>query len=83
MKLSQAEKGISNCAWNWVEYGKTVKDLTFKEAIEARNVQAQQREPMPSMEIPGLVFKPPTGKSISEEIRLAFEANKFASEFVQ
>lgn len=90
LKRSQVERGIEACAIAWVEYGKTVRSLSLAESIAARNVQAKDmqakdRKPIASSELPGIVFKPPIGAQAAYvmERRLAFEANKFATEAVQ
>ena len=85
LKRSQAEKAVDACSCAWVDYGKTVKSLTLAESIAARNEQARERQIIASVELPGLVFQPPIGAqaAYAMERRLAFEANKFATQAVQ
>jgi hypothetical protein len=77
MKRSQALRAIENCACAWVEYGVSVRDLSLREAINARNSQARQREPLPNPELPGLVFEHPVSAiaSVRERYALIREAN--------
>ena len=81
LKLNQALKGIENCAFGWVKYGESIRDLTPAEAITARNGRARLLEPLPSAEIPGLIFEPPINAQAAtrQEYRLANEANLFAA----
>lgn len=87
MKYKQALKAIENCACAWVEgkVGLEVRDLTLAESIIARNQQAREREPLANSEIHGLKFEPPIGAqaAYAMERKLAFEANRFATEAVQ
>lgn len=80
LKRNQADKAVENCACVWVEFGKTVRDCTLAEAIQLRNQQAKEREPLPMAEWPGCIFRPPAGKesSLYAEQDLARQANQFA-----
>jgi hypothetical protein len=60
LKYSQALKSIESCACAWVIEGESIRDLTLKESIQARNEQAKQREPMPNAELPGISYEPST-----------------------
>ncbi len=71
MKHKQALRAIEQCACAWVEYGKTIRDLTIAEAIQARNTQAAERDPLPNCELPGIIFQQPTSASISAYERYA------------
>lgn len=78
-KRSYALKSINNCACEWVEEDRTVRDLTLAEAIAARNVQAKLRDPMPMGEIPGLVFRQPGNVTEAWRFgRLMRDADAFA-----
>lgn len=61
-KRSQAIRAIESCACAWVEEGRTVRDLTIAEAIQARNVQVSLRERLAFAELPGLIFRLPAGR---------------------
>ena len=69
----------------WVIFGETVRDLTYAEAVQARNQQAAEREPLAYAELPGITFKPPIGAQATHmiEVKRAFEANKFFTDAVQ
>jgi hypothetical protein len=79
LKHKQAERAVENCAAAWVEYGVSIRDLTFAEAVQARNTQASNREPLPVAEIPGIKV---TGIDAYTEMRLAWDANIFAAQVV-
>lgn len=80
VKLRQAEQAVANCACAWVEFGVSVRDLSLKEAIAARNERARLQEPLACAEIPGLVYEPGPGREAAARAqkRLAFEAKQFA-----
>lgn len=81
LKHKQALRAIENCAATWVEFGVSIRDLTLAESIAARNAQAQAREPLASVEIPGLRFEPSeSGKSLTTKgFALIREANQLAT----
>jgi hypothetical protein len=58
LKRSQALNRIDQCISAWVEQGFTIRDLTLAERVQARTIQARLCEPLPNMELPGLVFEP-------------------------
>jgi hypothetical protein len=64
LKRSQADRAIESCACAWVIPGVSVRQLTLAEAIQARNVQAKQREPLATAEIPGIAYDRPTDWSL-------------------
>ncbi len=70
LKRNQALRGIENCAWCWVEEGKTVRNLTLKESLQMRAEQAAVREPLAYAELPGLTF---SGSVDYKSIRAAHE----------
>lgn len=82
MKFKRAERGISQCALAWVEYGVSVRDMTLAESIAARNDQARMQEPLPFAELPGLSFEPPA--SAADRARdnnlLVWAASRFVAE---
>lgn len=78
MRAKQALRGIENCSLAWVEYGVSVRDLTLRESIVARNEQARLRAPLPLSELPNVVFESPNPAAHRESRRLAFEAMQFA-----
>lgn len=59
LKHKQALRAIEVCSCVWVDYGKTIRDLTMSEAVAARNEQARLQEPLASVEIRGVLFEPP------------------------
>ncbi len=77
LKPSQAQRAIDQCAAEWVEQGVSIRDLTLPESISKRNEQAKLRDPLPGMEIPGLIFKPPAyaAQSAHERADLVRAAN--------
>jgi len=79
LRQNQALKAIENCACEWVEVGKSIRDLSLTESIAARNKQASEREPLCSSEIPGIVYQPAsTGiESHRHGFMLTREANEF------
>lgn len=81
LKHKAALRGIENCAWAWVEFGVSVRDLTITEQIQARNEQAKNREPLAMAEIPGVSFEQPANASASiyERLGLVRAANQFVS----
>jgi hypothetical protein len=84
LKYAQAERAISECACEWVDFGRTVRDLTLAESISARNTQAREREPIASPELPGLTFEMPQHAcaSIAERRQLVQAANQFAAQVI-
>lgn len=82
MSRKQAERGVENCAFAWAEYGKTVRALTLAESIAARNQQSAMRIPLPSPELPGIVFQPPATapESSRQSMKIAYEAQRFVAE---
>ena len=81
MKHKQALRAIEQCSACWVEYGVSVRDLSLKESIAARNEQARLAEPLPFAEIPGIKFDPPaSGLEMAQQSKLlAYEAGLFAA----
>jgi hypothetical protein len=81
IKYSQALHAVEACACAWVD-SETIRDLSLKESLAARNKQSAERIPLPFAEIPGLIFKPPTTAHISmrERGELVSKANKLAKE---
>jgi hypothetical protein len=71
LKRNQAERAVRECACAWVEYGISVRDLTLAESIAARNKQAAERAPAPSVELPGIVFEQPASAVASSMDRFA------------
>lgn len=84
MSRKQAERGVENCAFAWVVYGESVRALSLKESISARNQQAANREPLPSPELPGIVFQPPISspESARQSMRIAYQAQRFVTEAI-
>lgn len=81
MKQRTALRGVDECAFAWVEFGKSVRSLTLAESIAARQQQSQQREPLPFAELPGCVFRPSEAGQILTRAgyELVREANQFAA----
>ena len=84
LKQKQALRAIENCACAWVDFGKTIRDLTFAEAITARNKQATQREPLELTEVHGLRYEPAASgiAQTREGFGLSREANQFYTQAV-
>lgn len=83
MKFGQVEKAIArNCSFKWVIYGETFRDATPAEAINMRNQQAKDAEPLPMAEWGGVKFVAPANAKYSEgaELKIAAEANRFFAE---
>lgn len=83
MKFGQVEKAIArNCSFTWVIYGETFRDATPAEAIQMRNQQAREAEPLPMAEWGGLKFIAPANAKYSAgaELKIAAEANRFFAE---
>ena len=61
MKFKQAVRRVAECALAWVEYGKTVRNLDWHEAIAARNQAAKTAPPLEGVEPCGAQtkFEPP------------------------
>lgn len=76
LKFKQAEKAVDSCACTWVEYGKSIRDLTLAESIAQRHKQVKELEPLPMSELPGIIFQPPTAK------RQDFTLLRIAREYV-
>lgn len=78
-KRGAVERAIEACSVAWVEYGVSVRSLTFAESIAARNDQARRREPLPFAELPGIKYEPPvTGiQATGREGKLLWEAHDF------
>lgn len=75
---NQALRGIENCAFAWVEEGKSVRDLSLAESISRRNEQAKNAEPLPYAEVAGLTFKGP----IPIDFNLIRQAHEFCANAV-
>ena len=77
LKHKQACRAVENCSAAWVEYGVSIRDLTLVESIAARNAQVKKREPIPMVEIPGVIFKPPqaTQAHYADRYQLVQQAN--------
>jgi len=59
LKFGQVQKRIAeNCCFVWVKYGETFRDATIAEAASMRKEQARLAEPLPFMELPGLIYQP-------------------------
>ena len=89
MKRTRAEREIEECSVAWVEVGVSVRNLTYAEAIVARREQvkvsvklALLREPLPSAEIPDVLYEPSFYGTLAtrSESRLIREANYFVME---
>ena len=88
-KLGRVERAIEECSVAWVEVGVSVRNLTYAEAIVARSEQvkvsvklALLREPLPSAEIPDVLYEPSFYGTLAtrNESRLIREANYFVME---
>lgn len=81
LRPSHADRAIAECSACWVEYGKTIRNLTLTESIAARNEQARMREPLEMAELHGVRYEPAEGfnEQHNRGRQLAFEANKFAA----
>ena len=86
MKRTRAEREIEECFVTWVEVGVSVRNLTYAEAFVARSEQvkvsiklALMREPLPSAEIPDILYKPSFYGTLAtrNESFLIREANYF------
>jgi hypothetical protein len=58
LKYSQALRSIESCACAWVIEGESIRDLTLKESIQARNEQARLREDLPRAELKNIKYEP-------------------------
>jgi hypothetical protein len=85
IKRSQALGRIEQCISEWVEEGVSIRDLTLAQRVARRAQQSKEREPLAFVELPNVVYRPPIGAQAAyyESKRLAFEANRFASELPQ
>lgn len=75
ISFNQALRGMENCAFAWVETGKTVRDLSLAESIAKRNEQAKNAEPLAYAEVAGLTFKGP----IPNDFNLIRQAHEFCA----
>ena len=78
MKHKQACRAVENCTSAWVEFGVSIRDLSLAESIAARNEQAQHREPLPMIEIAGVIFIPPSSAQTkyADRYQLVQQANQ-------
>lgn len=93
LKRSQAIGRVEQCISAWVKKGEDgyvpneerIRDLSLAESIALRSKQARESEELDRSELPGLTFKPPIGAQAAHvnEMRQAFEANRFYSAAVQ
>ena len=85
IKRSQAIGRVEQCVSAWVEQGVSIRDLSLAESIALRSKQARESEELDRSELPGLTFKPPIGAQAAHvnEMRMAFDANRFYTEAVQ
>jgi len=80
LKHKRAVLGVENCAFAWVEFGVSVRDLSLAEAIAARSQQAKPHDPLPFAELPNCIFRWPGHEGeIHRERMHAIEANQFAA----
>lgn len=79
LKYKQALRAVDECAAVWVEPGRTIRDASLSESIAMRNKQAADREPLPNMEIPGLIYQPSQANLASS--RLGYALTRQAHEF--
>jgi hypothetical protein len=77
LKYKQAVKAIDLCTCEWVEFGRSVKDLTLAESIKRRNMQKKEVDILPHTEIPGLIFEPPTNSPSRQNSQITIQANEF------
>ena len=84
LKHKQALRAVENCAAGWVVFGESIRDLSLAESIAKRNEHAKVRDPLPCVELPGLIYRPPNGNGAEyrREIKLAREATLIFSEVV-
>lgn len=80
LKRRQAERAIEACACTWVDYGRTIRDLTLREAIDARMLQADRREPLALAELKNVVFRFRDRAALKRERQLARDADKFCAQ---
>jgi len=57
LRFNQARRAVEQCACAWVEHGVSVRDLTLAEAIAARNKRKKDAEPLPYLELRGIVCR--------------------------
>ncbi|MGP8271831.1 MAG: hypothetical protein ACLQLH_17340 [Terracidiphilus sp.] len=83
MTHKKAAERVESCACAWVEFGKSVRDLTFAEAVASRNHRASLMERLPFAELPGLTYEPAAGREASarNERVVRLHADKFAQEW--
>lgn len=79
LKPHQAEARIAANVSEWVESGKTIRDLSLSEIVALRAKQARHEalRELPDAEIPGLKFVGPRCPLYAGCVRAAYE---FASE---
>ena len=79
VKRNQALGRVAECISIWVEEGVSIRDLTLREMVAARSVQARMNEPVAGIEIPGIIFQPPeyAMAATREELDLADWANGY------
>jgi len=76
LKHSQVKKAVADGSLMWVVFGKTFRNATPAESFAARQIQAEEREPLALAECHGLkVINLP---HLYEERQLARDANLFA-----
>lgn len=81
LKYKQALRAIENCAAAWVDPGQSIRDVSLAESIAMRNKQAANREPLPNIELPGLIYEPSPANLASSRrgYSLVRQAHEFAA----
>ena len=82
MKFGQVQKRMAeNCCFVWVTFGETFRDATIAEAADMRKEQAKLAEPLPFMEIPGLIYQPASRNlaTTRQSYPLIRQAHEFAA----
>lgn len=77
LSYKQVRKGVEICAFEWVEPYSTFRKLTPSESFAARIMQTKYEEPLPAIEIPGLVFEPSNLAQTRRGFALVREAQEF------
>jgi len=83
LKRSQARNRVEQGLSIWIKEGFVIRNCSLAETITIRSEMSRLQEPLPSIEIPGLIYEPSDRAAFHKETVLAREAHKFLTTMIQ
>ena len=75
IKHNQAASRIAAGTAEWVETGRSIRELTLAEVLKNRAAQVQLRQLADSVELPGIKYEPPASDKYKNRWPLVSAAN--------